>query len=150
VGFCGAAFERALREGGARGGAPEMPDAAGVLADAEDYGVAVFCVGEGDGLVNVGSEPRIAAVEASAEGGVVVIEDEVFSVCAAGKLGVGDFDLGVLVSGDTGVGDGDSPERRRGEVRWLGDGVDVCGFIADFRGDAGFGLGERDQGDDER
>jgi len=42
AGFDGASFEVAGREGGAGGGAPEMPDAVGIFADAEDYGAAVF------------------------------------------------------------------------------------------------------------
>jgi hypothetical protein len=127
-----------------------MPDAVGIFSDAEDYGAAGFGSGAGsggfgisqrEGIVGVGAEPGMARVEASADGGVVVVQDEVFTIHPAGELGAGDFDLGVLVSGDAGVGDGDSPQHGGGEIRRLG-GVDVSGFVADFVGDAGVGLGE--------
>lgn len=126
-----------------------MPDSVGILADAEDDRAAVFCICERNGIVGVGSEPGVAAVEASANVGVIVVEDEVFAIYAAGELGVGDFDLREFVSGDAGVGDGDSPERCRDEVRRLGDGIDVSGFVADFSGDARVGLGEGEERDKE-
>ena len=119
-----------------------MPNAAGVLADAQDYRAVIFGVGERDGVVGVGAEPGVARVKASADRGAVVIEDYIFAVYDAGELGVGDFDLRVFVSGDAGVGDSDSPQHGRGEICGLGDGVDVSGFIADFIWDAGIGLGE--------
>ena len=61
-----------------------MPDAVGVFADAEDYCVAVFRISEREGIVGVGAEPGVAGVKASADGGVVVVEDNVFAVYAAG------------------------------------------------------------------
>ena len=97
-------------------------------------------------IVSVGAEPWVAAVEASADGGVVVGEDDVFffavSFDAAGELGARDFYLGLLVSGDAGVGDGDSPKHGGSEIWRLRRGVDVSGFVANFVGDAGVGLGE--------
>ena len=118
-----------------------MPDAVGIFADAEDYGRAVFCVGEGDGIVGVGGEPGVARVEASANSGVIVVQDEIFSIYSAGEFGEDDFHLRAFVSRDASVGDGDSPGRGGGEIRRLGR-VDVSGFVADFIGDAGIGLGE--------
>ena len=93
-------------------------------------------------IVSVGAEPWVAAIEASADGGVVVGEDDVFAIDPAGELGAGDFDLGVLVAGDAGVGDGDSPKHGGSEIWRLRRGVDVSGFVANFVGDAGVGLGE--------
>ena len=63
---------------------------------------------------------------------------------------MGDFDLRMFVSRDAGVGDGNSPERCRGEVRRLGDGIDECGFVADFTRDARVGLGEAEERDQEQ
>lgn len=93
--------------------------------------------------MGVGGEPGMAGVEASADGGVVVGQDNVFTVffSAAGESSAGDLDLRALVAGDAGVGDGDSPERCGGEIRRLGR-VDVAGFVSDFVGDARVGLGE--------
>src|SRR5450432_1152056 len=121
----------ALRKGGAGGCAPKMPDAVGILADTEDDGFAIFRMSQREGIVGVGAEPGVAAIEASADGGVVVVDNDVFAIDPAGELGAGDLDLRVLISGDAGVGDGDSPEQGGGEIRGLGR-IDVSGFVADF------------------
>lgn len=42
AGGYGATFQMTGRQGGARRGAPKMPDAVGVLADAENYGAVLL------------------------------------------------------------------------------------------------------------
>ena len=143
LGLYRAAFEMAGRESGAGGCAPEMPDSVGILADAEDYGAAVFMYIRGGW--DLGAEPGVTAVKASANVAAIVIQDEGFSIYGAGELGAGDFDLRIFISWDTGVGDGDAPQRCRSEIRRLGDGIDVSGFVADFIRDAGVSLGEREE-----
>jgi hypothetical protein len=55
--------------------AREASDVIGVLPDPQNDGFVVSCLGEWDGIVGVGAEPGRAAVEASADVGVVVIQD---------------------------------------------------------------------------
>ncbi len=142
MGFHRAAFQMPRRQGGTGGSAPEMPDAVRVLADAENYGGEFLGIRERDGIVGVSGEPGVTRVEASADVGVVIVEDYVFAIHSAGKLGAGDLDLRVLVSWNASVGDGDSPQYRRCEIRRLGDGVDVAGFVPDFGRNPGVGLSE--------
>ena len=47
------------------------------------------------------------------------------------------FNLCSRVPVETRVGDSNSPEHGRGEIRWLRDGVDVPRPIPDFRWNAG-------------
>jgi hypothetical protein len=119
-----------------------MPDAIGLLADAQNGGAKVVREGEREGIVGVGAEPGVAEVEASANVGVVVIQDYFFALSTARELGAGNFDLRLLVSGDASVSDGNSPEHRGGEIRWFRYWIDVSRPIADFGGDARVGLGE--------
>ena len=72
AGFYSAAFQMAWRESGAGRCTPKVPDAVRALADAQYHGAAVFCVGERHGIVIVGAEPWVAAVEASANVGAIV------------------------------------------------------------------------------
>jgi hypothetical protein len=125
-----------------------MPDAVRVFADPEDYSGAVSCVGERNRTVGVGGKPGAAGVKASADRGAVVVEDDVFAIHPAGKSGVGNLDLRVLIAGDASVGNGDSPEHGRGEIGRLRR-VDVFGLIANFGGDARVGLGESQERDAE-
>ena len=92
--------------------APELPDAIRALANAQNDGAVVLCVGEWDRIVGVGAEPRIAAVEASANVGAIVVSHYVFAIYAARELDAVNFDLRVLVTRDAIVGDGDSPPRK--------------------------------------
>lgn len=139
----GASFEVTRRKCGAGRRAPEVPDTLEILADAEDDGG--FCESERDGVVGVSAEPGVAGVKSSAECGVVVVEDGNFAVYPTRQLGMSDFDLGIFISGDPGVGNGDSPKHGRREVCGLGDGIDVSGLVADFIRDAGIGLGEGEE-----
>ena len=72
MGFCSAASQMAWQEGSGRC-TPKVPDAIGTLADAQNHGTAVFCVGERHGIMSVGAEPWVAAVEASANLGAIVV-----------------------------------------------------------------------------
>lgn len=88
-----------------------------LLAKAAGNGAPQLSRGSGvddrHGIVNTRAKPRVAAVEASANVGTVVIQDDVFSIRAADELGLGDFDCGVLEMRLTCVGDGNSPEHCR-------------------------------------
>jgi len=56
---------------------------------------------------------------------VIVIQNDIFAINPAGQFRVRNFDLCLLISRDTSIGDSDSPKHGRGEIRWLRDGVHV-------------------------
>jgi len=83
---------------------------------------------------------------------VVVVEGNIFafSLDTAGELGASDLYLGVHVSGDARIGNCNSPEHGGAEIWGLRVGIDIARFVADFGGNAGVGLGEREKGNEQR
>jgi len=109
-----------------------MPDTVGAGSDPENYRATTLGVDDRHGIVDIGAKPGVAAVETSANVAAVVVQDDVFSICAAGELGVGDFDGSVLEARLAGVGDGNPPKHCRSEIRGLGNRIAVSRFVADF------------------
>jgi hypothetical protein len=90
-----------------------MPDALRFLAYTQDDSVVIFRVGERDEIMDVRGEPGVAGLHPSADGGAIVVKDDIFAIHPAGESRASDLYLRVLVSGDASVGDGDSPRAWR-------------------------------------
>jgi hypothetical protein len=113
-----------------------MPDAVWALSDAKYDGMVSWIIGEWHGFMLIGTKPGFTAVEATANVSTVAIEDDVFTVNAAGEPGPGDFHLGGFMACDPSVSNGDSPEHCGMKVGWGRHGVYVTGLVAHFVGDS--------------
>ncbi len=91
-----------------------------------------------------GSVPNqgMAAIPAAANFSRVVIQHDAFTVHAAGWLGMRNFDSRFLVAAHTRIGNRNSPQHGRCELRRLGRGVDVSRLVTHFVRDSRAGLGE--------
>ncbi len=74
-----------------------MPDAIATLADREHDRVIRCVMGHRHRVVLISGKPRVAAVESTANGADVVVEDHVLAIDTASKLRRGNFYFGRFV-----------------------------------------------------
>ncbi len=86
-----------------------MPHAIGALSDGKDDSMTPQVVNKGKGSVLVSGKPRLALVQPSAQHSGVVIQDDVFTIDAAGQASPRDLHIGGRVTRYSRVGDCNSP-----------------------------------------
>jgi hypothetical protein len=89
-----------------------VPNAIATLADREHDHVIRSIMGHRHGVVLIGSKPRVAPVESTANGTDVVVQDYVLAIGTAGELRRSNFYSRRFVSSDPSIRDGDSPQLR--------------------------------------